>query len=190
MNEALWALGRGTGIVALVLFTAAIVLGIVARSGRAVAGMGRFGVAELHRTASLTGTGLIVVHVVTLMLDPFAQLRIVDAVVPFIGRFKPLWQGLGTVALDLLLVIVVVSLLRDRLGPRVFRTVHWATYALWPIALAHSLGNGTNGTSWWLLSIDAVCVAAVLGAVAWRLSPSYAERGRRRTPRLVGGRAS
>ena len=52
MNEALWALGRGTGVVALVMFTVTIVLGILGRSGRSVAGLGRFGAAaalELRR---------------------------------------------------------------------------------------------------------------------------------------------
>ena len=42
MNEALWALGRGTGVVALVVFTLSIVLGIISRSGRTVAGLGRW----------------------------------------------------------------------------------------------------------------------------------------------------
>ena len=70
MNEALWALGRGTGIVALVMFTITLVLGIVTRSGRSVAGLGRFGVADLHRTAALTGVGLVAVHVGSLLLRP------------------------------------------------------------------------------------------------------------------------
>lgn len=135
MNEALWALGRGTGVVALVALTLTVVLGIVGRSGRDALGLGRFGLNELHRTAALTGTALIAVHVVSLLFDPFAQLRLVDTVLPFVGGFRPLWQGLGTLAVDLLLVVTVVSLLRDRVGPRVFRAVHWATYAMWPIAL-------------------------------------------------------
>src|SRR6185295_12133492 len=76
--SALWALGRGTGGVALVLFTVSLVLGIVARSGRAVPGLGRFGTSDLHRTAALTGTGLVAAHVGSLLFDPFAQLKVVD----------------------------------------------------------------------------------------------------------------
>ena len=141
MSAALWALGRGTGVVALVLFTVALVLGIVARSGRPVPWLGRFGTSDLHRTAALTGTGLVVAHVATLYFDPYAQLRLVDFVFPFLGAYKPLWLGLGTLALDLLGVVTVVSLLRHRVGPRVFKTVHWATYALWPVALAARPGQ-------------------------------------------------
>ncbi len=144
LDSALWALGRGTGVVALLMFTVSLVLGIVTRSGREVPGVGRFGVAELHRTAALTGTALIALHIGTLLLDPLSQLRLVDFVVPFLGSYRPIWLGLGTLAVDLLLVVTVVSLLRDRVGPRVFRAVHWGTYALWPMALAHALGNGSD----------------------------------------------
>jgi hypothetical protein len=185
LSQALWALGRGTGIVALVMFTVALVLGITSGSGRPLPGLGRFAATDLHRTAALTGTALIAVHVVSLFLDPYAQLRLVDLVVPFLGAAKPLWLGLGTLGLDLLLVVTGVSLLRHRVGPRVFKAVHWATYAFWPIALAHALGNGTDSGSWWVRGPAALCALAVAGAVAWRLSPSYAGRGHVRTPRKV-----
>jgi predicted ferric reductase len=183
MSAAFWALGRGTGVVALVLFTVALVLGIVARSGRPVPWLGRFGTSDLHRTAALTGTGLAAAHVATLYVDPYAQLRLVDVVFPFLGAHKPLWLGLGTLALDLLGIVTVVSLLRHRVGPRVFRTVHWATYALWPVALLHALGNGTNGGSTWFRALAVVCISAVVTAVGWRLTPSYAHRGWSRHPR-------
>ena len=185
MNEALWALGRGTGVVALVMFTVTIVLGILGRSGRSVAGLGRFGVNEVHRTAALTGTTLVGVHVASLFFDPFAQLRLVDVVMPFLGAYRPFWLGLGTLAVDLLAVVIVVSLLRERVGPRVFRTVHWATYALWPVAMAHAIGNGTDRASAWMLGLAAACTAAVVAAVGWRLTPSYGERGWSRTPRRL-----
>jgi len=184
-SEALWALGRGTGVVALVLFTMSLVLGVVARSGRPLPGLGRFGASDLHRTAALTGTGLILVHVVSLFFDSYAQLRLADLVIPFLGSFKPLWQGLGTLALDLLAVITVVSLLRKQVGPRVFRAVHYGTYLLWPISLAHALGNGTDSRSVWMLTLAAICSTAVGASLIWRVLPSYGERGMNRAPREV-----
>jgi predicted ferric reductase len=187
MTEALWALGRGTGIVALVMFTITLVLGILTRSGRPIGGLGRFGVADVHRTAALTGTGLVAVHVGSLLFDPYAQLRLVDLVLPFLGSYRPLYLGLGTLALDLLAVVTVVSLLRQRVGPRVFKAVHWATYLLWPVALVHALGNGTDAASAWMTGLAAACFTAVAAAVGWRLLPSYDDRGRTRTrtPRKV-----
>jgi predicted ferric reductase len=182
-TSAMWDLGRGTGVVALVMLTVSVLLGIIARSGRGISGLGRFGISDLHRTAALTGTGLLVVHVLSLLIDPYAQLRIVDLAFPFLAAYRPLWLGLGTLALDVLIVVTVASLLRQRLGPKVFRTVHWATYALWPLALLHALGSGTNATTPWFRGLAGGCVAAVIAAVGWRLAPSFAGRGWTRRPR-------
>ena len=110
-----------------------------------------------------------------LFADPYAQLRLIDFVVPFLGAYRPLWLGLGTLAFDLLAVVIITSVLRHRLGVRVFRGVHWATYALWPIALAHGLGNGTDAGRAWFLAFAGCCVLIVAGALTWRLRANYTE---------------
>ena len=139
----------------------------------------------MHRTAALTGVGLIAVHVVSLFFDPYAQLHLVDLVVPFLGSYRPFWLGLGTLAIDLLAVITVVSLLRDTRRAAGVPGGALATYALWPVALLHALGTGTDAGSLWMDAVAVVCSVAVAAAVTWRLLPSYAERGRARTARVV-----
>jgi methionine sulfoxide reductase heme-binding subunit len=67
-------------------------------------------------------------------------------VVPFISGYQTFWLGLGVVAIELLLALVVTSLLRTRIGRRAWRTVHWACYACWPIAVIHGLGIGGHDT--------------------------------------------
>jgi predicted ferric reductase len=188
LSTALWWLGRGTGVMALVMFTLSVLLGILTRSGRAPSWLPRFAATDLHRTAALTGTTLVGIHVASLLFDPYAQLRLLDVLVPFQGAYRPLWLGLGTAAVDLLLAVVVTSLLRRRVGPRVFRVVHWATYVLWPIALLHGLGTGTDALSLWFRVIAYGCAALVAAAVMWRASPSFAERGWLRTPKKVAAR--
>jgi sulfoxide reductase heme-binding subunit YedZ len=170
MNSALWYAGRGFGVSALVLLSLVMVLGIVTRSGRPIPGLPRFAVSALHRTTSLTAVAFVVLHVVTLTLDPYAQLRLIDTVVPFLGAFKPLWQGLGTVAADLILLLVGSSLLRHRLGLRTWRVVHWVAYLCWPVAVLHAFGNGTDARSTWMLAVLGSCVTAVGGALLWRVS--------------------
>ncbi|MCU1475585.1 MAG: iron reductase [Subtercola sp.] len=175
MDAALWAIGRGTGVVSLVALTLAVLLGIMTRSGRPLPGLPRFSITLVHRNVSLVACVFLVLHVVLLFFDSFAQLTVLDFVVPFFGSFLPFWQGLGTVAVDLLIAVTVTALLRNRLGLRTFRVVHWLTYALWPIALAHAIGNGTDGTSAWFLWLAGISTLAVLAAVAWRLSARYIE---------------
>jgi sulfoxide reductase heme-binding subunit YedZ len=181
-SEALWALGRGTGITALIFLTISLALGIATRSGRRIAALPRFAVADVHRVAALTGTVLVALHLSLLFFDPYAQLRLIDFVVPFLGSYRPLWLGLGTCAFDVLVVVILSSLLRHRLGPRTFRAVHWVSYALWPIALAHALGNGTDAGRAWFLAVTGCCAVTVAAALWWRARADFVEYADTRTP--------
>ena len=184
MTEALWYLGRGSGVVSLVLLSVVVALGIGARSGRTAFGLPRFAVNMLHRNAALLAVALLVVHVVSLYFDPYAQLGFVDLVVPFAGQYRPLWLGLGTLAFDVVLALIATSLLRHRLGVRGWRLVHWLAYLCWPIALLHGWQTGTDAASWWLRTVLVLSTALVLAAAAWRVTPSFA-RFPARVPRRV-----
>ncbi|WBM79759.1 ferric reductase-like transmembrane domain-containing protein [Cryobacterium breve] len=175
MNEALWALGRGTGVVSLALFTVSVLLGILNRSGRPLFTLPRFSVALVHRNVALLATAFLAIHLVTLFGDSYAQLRLVDFVVPFLGAAKPFWLGLGTLAVDLMLAIVITALLRGVVGVRVFKAVHWLTYLMWPVALLHSIGNGTDVGQTWFIAFAATCSIAVVAALVWRLSRGFVE---------------
>ena len=121
MNEALWALGRGTGVVALVMFTATLVLGIVSRSGRPVPGLGRFGLNELHRTAALTGVGADRRTPRVPVLRPLrpAHAWSTSCCRSWAPTGRCCWAS-GRSRSTCWLVVTVVSLLRNVLGPRVF----------------------------------------------------------------------
>lgn len=168
--NALWVLSRATGMVALVLLTVVMVIGILVQRQRRVGTLPRFVVLGLHRNAALLGVAFIAVHIATVVYDPYVSIRWVDAVVPFIGSYRPLWLGLGAVTLDLVLALVVTSLLRHRIPPRAWRAVHWAAYACWPVALAHGVGTGSDLTGGFGLAVAGACTAAVGVAALWRLS--------------------
>ena len=174
MSSALWYLGRGSGVVSLVLLTLVVALGIATRSGRPMPGLPRFAVAAVHRNASLLAVVFLGIHVTTLLADPYAQLKLVDLVLPFAGIYRPFWLGLGTVGLDLMAALVITSLARSRLGVRTWRAVHWLAYATWPVAILHSLGTGTDAGRSWMLALAALSAAAVVLATIWRCTPSFA----------------
>jgi Ferric reductase like transmembrane component len=169
-SKALWYLTRGFGLVALILLTISLVLGLTQAARFARPGLPRFLVAGLHRNASLLAVVVLAVHVVTAVMDSYAPIRLVDAFVPFVSKYRPIWTGLGALALDLLVALVVTSLLRQRLGYRAWRSVHWAAYACWPIAVVHGLGTGTDSRVGWVQFVYVVCAALVLGALWWRLA--------------------
>lgn len=169
----LWYLGRGTGVAALLLLTVNVVLGITARSGRPLPGLPRFAVAVVHRDSGLLAVILLAIHLGTLLLDPYAQLRLADLVVPFLGSYRPAWLGLGTLAADLVLALVLTSMLRHRLGQRGWRAVHWLAYLAWPVAVLHALGAGSDAGRWWLRLLAGACLAAVAAGFVWRTSAAF-----------------
>ncbi|HEX6678725.1 MAG TPA: ferric reductase-like transmembrane domain-containing protein [Actinomycetes bacterium] len=168
-TRALWYLTRGSGAVALLLLTATVVLGITNSARWASARWPRFVTERLHRNLSLLVLVFLVLHVATTVVDGYVPIRWLDAVVPFGSSYRPLWLGLGAVALDLLLAVLVTSLLRARLGHRTWRAVHWLAYGCWPVALVHGLGTGSDAGRAWMLAVDVAAAVAVLAAVWWRL---------------------
>ena len=171
----MWYQGRGSGVVSRILLTVVVALGIATRSGRPAFGLPRFALTAVHRSASLLAVAFLALHVGTLLFDPYAELNLVSLVVPGAADYRPLWVGLGAIALDLIIALVVTSLLRHRIGLRVWRFVHWAAYLCWPVALLHALGSGTDTGQLWLRVLVGVCCAVVAGCLLWRLSDRFTE---------------
>jgi methionine sulfoxide reductase heme-binding subunit len=165
----LWYTTRATGVVALILLTATVALGVAGIGRLESRAMPRLVSAGLHRNLSLLAVAFVATHVLTSVLDPFAGIGFISAVIPFTSPYRPLWISLGAIAFDMLVAVVISSLLRAHLSYRAWRGVHWLAYACWPVALWHGLGAGTDSRLSWLLLLDAVCVAVVVGAVFWRL---------------------
>ena len=159
--SAYWYLARGTGVVSLILLTASVVLGILGPLRFAAPRWPRFAIDALHRDVSLLVLAVLAVHIVTSVLDSFAPIRLTDAIIPFVSLYRPLWMGLGALAFDLLVALVITSLLRRRIGYNGWRAIHWLAYASWPIAVLHGLGTGTDTKLWWMLILTVACVASV-----------------------------
>ncbi len=168
-GQELWYLTRGSGTVALLLLTASVLLGVANTTRWKTDRWPRFVVYGLHRNVTLLALAFTVVHLLTTIVDSFAPIGVVDAFVPFLSPYRPVWLGLGTVAFDLLLALIVTSLLRRRIGTRAWRAVHWLAYASWPVALLHAFGTGSDVRAGWMLVLGVVCGLTVLAAVMWRL---------------------
>ena len=172
-SKALWYLTRGTGLVAMVLLSASVVLGVLEINRWATPAWPRFVTAGLHKNVSLLSVAFVAVHVATTVVDGFAPIGWLDAVVPLHSPYRPIWLGLGAVATDLLMAVIVTSLLRRRIGYLAWRVVHWAAYAAWPVAVVHGLGTGSDSSHGWALAVYAACLVAVAGSVLWRVTAGW-----------------
>jgi len=181
-----WYLTRSTGAIALLLLTAAVVLGVVDVRRWSTPNWPRFVVDALHRNVALLSMIFLGLHIITSVLDSFAPISPIDAVVPFAGSYRPFWLGLGAIAFDLLIAVTITSLLRQRLGYASWRAVHWLTYASWPIALLHGFGTGSDVRSMWLLALSVACLLVVLAAVIVRVADGWPQNLGRRGAALGG----
>jgi sulfoxide reductase heme-binding subunit YedZ len=184
--SAYWYLTRSTGAVTLILLTLTVTLGVVDVKRVSSQRWPRFVMDSLHRNVSLLAVLFLLIHILTSILDGFAHISLLDAVVPFAGSYRPFWLGLGAVALDLLLAVTITSVLRRQMGYRTWRAAHWLAYACWPIALLHGLGTGSDVKSTWLLALSIGCLAIVLAVVLIRVVGGWPQNARLRASAAGG----
>jgi methionine sulfoxide reductase heme-binding subunit len=173
----LWYATRAAGLVALLLLTATTALGLLTAGRVSTRNWPRFLVIGLHRNISLLALTFLGVHIVTTVLDSYTSIGIQDAVVPFLSGYHRFWLGLGAIASDILIAVSVTSALRQRIGHRFWRLVHWCGYLCWPIAMAHGLGIGTDRSQTWVFWLAIACGAAVVSAAIVRVVQSLPARG-------------
>jgi len=167
-DQVLWFATRGAGIVSLLMLTASVTFGLVTVTRFQAAGWPRFLNYELHRRISLLSVVFLVVHILAAVFDPFTKLGLAAALVPLASSYRPVPIALGVIAVYLLVALVATSLLRRHVPQKAWRAVHWSSYALWPMALAHGIAAGSDAAAPWMLVVDTLCLAVVAGALAWR----------------------
>src|SRR3954452_7204518 len=121
-SPAVWYLMRSSGIVALLLLTAAFGLGVATSNRWRPAGARLYVTTQIHRNASLLAVVFLVVHIVTSVVDPDAQVGVVSALTPFGSSWS---LAVGALSLDLIVALIVTSLGRRRLSYRAWRLFHW-----------------------------------------------------------------
>jgi len=179
-SQGLWLVSRASGVILLMAFSAVMVLGVATRTGATTRRWPRFAVAELHRTLSLFAIALLGLHVATAVLDPYVSIGWVATVLPFTSHYETLAVGAGTLALDLAGAVLITSLLRNRLGLRTWRAVHYLAYLAWPVAFVHAIRAASYDQHLWFVALaEWGSLAAVTTAVLVRLMT----RGRTGPPR-------
>jgi len=179
----LWFVDRSAGEITLLLMSAVVILGIV-RS--ALPASMPLIVEGLHINIAFLTVIFGGLHLLGAILDPFARLGLIDALVPFVSAYRGAWLGLGVISAYLYVAALVTSGPQRRI-PRVYWLwLHRLMYAGWGIALVHSLGTGSDVRNEVFLLLNIVAVAAVLVAfLAFRVTEGW-----KASPRLWGAVAA
>lgn len=174
-NTALWYASRATGVVSLILLSLVAILGVLVNRQARLPGLPSFAVTGLHRSLSLLSVVFIAVHIITAIVDPFVSIRAVAIFIPFTSAYQAFWLGLGAVAFDLILALIITGLARARMSRRLWRAIHWLAYLAWPVALVHGIGASPDLRGGGLRALAIACGLAVGGAVIWRIAGTIRE---------------
>jgi sulfoxide reductase heme-binding subunit YedZ len=166
-----WYAARAGGIVAYVLLSINVAIGLAMTGKKSMKRWPRFALEDVHRfTGLLTGT-FVVLHIVTVAIDAYLPFSIVSLVVPFVASYRPIWTGLGIAAAELLLALAITNHYRNTsVSYRTWRRWHYVNFAVWGAASLHGIGSGTDRSTPWMLAIFAVATGTVCALIAWRVA--------------------
>jgi sulfoxide reductase heme-binding subunit YedZ len=169
-DPAAWYAARAGGVVAYVLLTTVVLLGLQMSSRRQLQLWPRIAIEDVHRFAAFAAGSFVVVHIVAIAIDSYLPFSFQSLVVPFISKYRPTWVGFGIVAAELMLAVAIANRLRGRiLSYAAWRRTHYATFAVWAAAAVHGVASGTDRNSAWLVALEVVGVGAVVGMTVWRI---------------------
>ena len=171
-----WLASRASGLVALVLVTISVGLGL-AMAGKV---MRRPGLSKkllaIHEQTALAGLIAIAVHGITLLGDPWLHPGVSGIAVPFTMGFKPLFTGLGVIGGYLAALLGLSYYVRRRVGARLWRKAHRATVLVWALGLVHALGAGTDASAVWFRWWVMLTTPVIGGLFVYRVLSSRAKK--------------
>jgi methionine sulfoxide reductase heme-binding subunit len=168
-NPVDWYAARAAGVVAYLLLSVVVTLGLTMTGRVRLARWPKIAIEDVHRTGGILVGVFVTLHVVTVAIDSFLPFALASLLVPGVGTFRPLWMALGIVAAELLLALAFTNHYRNRLVPyALWRRIHYLNFAVWLASTVHGLGSGTDRNAAWLLAIYIPATGLVAGAIVWR----------------------
>ncbi len=155
-----WITSRAAGILALLLSTAAVTVGLL-MGGRLVRRRGP-DLRVTHEALAIATMAAVVVHAGALLGDSFMSPSLADITVPFVSSFERFWTTLGILCGWGTLILGLSYYARSRIGVQRWRRLHRLTAVVWLASIAHALGEGSDaGEAWFLLGAGALVVPAL-----------------------------
>jgi Ferric reductase like transmembrane component len=165
-----WYVARAGGVVAYVLLSAVVAVGITMAGKKSLRRWPKFAMEDVHRFGGILVGTFVIIHVVSVAIDSYLPFSLLSLIVPLAGHYRPVWTSLGIVAAELLLALAVANHYRNsRISYSFWRKAHYANFAVWGAATLHGLGSGTDRSTPWLVAIYAISVGTVCGLIAWRV---------------------
>jgi sulfoxide reductase heme-binding subunit YedZ len=179
LGHAWWLASRSAGVVAWLLLSLVVVMGLVMATGLAPVRV-RGALRRSHERVALLALGTTAAHGALLLGDSYLRPGLSGVLVPFASGYRPVWTGVGVLAAYLAAALSLTYYARRRLGARRWRTAHRLIPVAWAMAAVHVIGAGSDAGSLWLQVPLALSLALVIALLGQRIAMSA---GRRRVER-------
>lgn len=145
-SSAYWYMARAGGIMAYLLLWISTIWGLTL-STKLLAGwfspVKAYGYHEFLSLLAIVFSGL---HVAVLLGDEYIKFNIFHLAIPFTAPYRPIWTGLGTVSLYLIMGITASFYVRNLIGQTTWRYLHYLTFVAYLLVLGHSIMAGTDSS--------------------------------------------
>ena len=135
-------LSSDAGLVAMVLLTVNILLGLVLSARYNTVRSWphrRLPVFDIHNWTAYIALGLVFLHPFLLLLSSSAGFRVVDVLFPIRSPKQTFYNNLGAMAFYSVIFVVVTSYFRSRLGSRLWKKLHYVSYAAAALVFVHGI---------------------------------------------------
>lgn len=146
--QAMWYVTRAAGLTAYLLLWLSTVWGLAVSSKIFDPVLNRFFTYDMHQFLSLLAIAFVILHVVVLLADRYLPFSLAQVVLPFGAPYRPVWVGVGVIALYLTLLVSLTFYVRRWIGQRTFRAIHYLSFLAFVGAAAHGLLAGTDSALW------------------------------------------
>jgi methionine sulfoxide reductase heme-binding subunit len=175
-----WILLRAAGIGAYVMLFLSVTWGLIATTSVVSKRVSKQASTLFHQFTATAGLVLLCVHIALLVTDTFMPFSILDVLVPMRSAFRPVSIAFGVLAMYGVVIVMVSSWLRKKLGTPWWRRLHLLTVPAFTLALAHGVFSGTDTPRTWMWSLYAATGMIVLFLVLVR-GLTYGYRPPRKT---------
>ena len=151
-----WVLLRAAGIGSYVMLFFAVAWGLVATTSLVTKRVSKAAANLFHAFVASTGLALLGVHMALMFVDGFMPFSIAGLIVPMASEYRPLAVAAGIVAMYGIVIIMVTSWLRKKIGTTWWRRVHLVAVPMFTLSLAHGVFAGTDSERPWMFALYAV----------------------------------
>lgn len=149
IDHTYWYLTRATGLVSYLLLFSSVTLGLLLTGDLMSRWLQRYRIYDVHRFLALITLGLTAVHVFIVLPDRYFKFSLFELLAPLASPYRSAYMASGAFAFYALIVVVGAFYLRPRVSYQAWRLVHYATFAVFALALVHGAGAGADAGSVW-----------------------------------------